>query len=74
MNEIRNRGKLMENLFKEEINKKLKNLVFIDLKEEYHLEDVNLPVGFSLTHKVRLSYRRIKEKELEEEINLEKNS
>ena len=44
----------MENLFKEEINKKLKNLVFIDLKEEYHLEDVNLPVGFSLP--IKLDY------------------
>ena len=72
MNEIRNRGKLMENLFKEEINKKLKNLVFIDLKEEYHLEDVNLPVGFSLPIKLDYLIEGIKEKELEEEINLEK--
>lgn len=72
MNEIRNRGKLMENLFKEEINKKLKNLVFIDLKEEYHLEDVNLPVGFSLPLKLDYLIEGIKEKELEEEINLEK--
>ncbi len=72
MNEIRNRGKLMENLFKEEINKKLKNLVFIDLKEEYHLEDVNLPVGFSLPIKLDYLIEGIKEKEIEEEINLEK--
>lgn len=62
----------MENLFKEEINKKLKNLVFIDLKEEYHLEDVNLPVGFSLPIKLDYLIEGIKEKELEEEINLEK--
>ena len=62
----------MENLFKEEINKKLKNLVFIDLKEEYHLEDVNLPVGFSLPLKLDYLIEGIKEKELEEEINLEK--
>lgn len=72
MNEIRNRGKIMENLFKEEINKKLKNLVFIVLKEEYHLEDVNLPVGFSLPIKLDYLIEGIKEKELEEEINLEK--
>ena len=44
----------MENLFKEEINKKLKNLVFIDLKEEYQLEDVNLPVCFTLP--IKLDY------------------
>ena len=62
----------MENLFKEEINKKLKNLVFIDLKEEYHLEDVNLPVGFSLPIKLDYLIEGIKEKEIEEEINLEK--
>lgn len=62
----------MENLFKEEINKKLKNLVFIDLKEEYHLEDVNLPVGFTLPIKLDYLIEGIKEKELEEEINLEK--
>ena len=62
----------MENLFKEEINKKLKNLVFIDLKEEYHLEDVNLPVGFSLPIKLDYLIEGIKEKELEEDINLEK--
>lgn len=62
----------MENLFKDEINNKLKNLVFIDLKEEYHLEDVNLPVGFSLPIKLDYLIEGIKEKELEEEINLEK--
>lgn len=62
----------MENLFKDEINNKLKNLVFIDLKEEYHLEDANLPVGFSLPIKLDYLIEGIKEKELEEEINLEK--
>lgn len=62
----------MENLFKEEINKKLKNLVFIDLKEEYHLDDIDLPVGFSLPIKLDYLIEGIKDKELEEEINLEK--
>ena len=62
----------MENLFKEEINKKLKNIVFIELKEEYQLEDIKLPVGFSLPIKLDYIIEGIKEKELEEEINLEK--
>ena len=72
MNKIRNRGDLMENLFKEEINKKLKNLVFIDLKEDYHIGEVNLPVGLSMPIKLDYLIEGIKEKELEEEINLEK--
>lgn len=62
----------MENLFKKEINKKLKNIVFIELKEEYQLEDTKLPVGFSLPIKLDYIIEGIKEKELEEEINLEK--
>jgi len=62
----------MENLFKEDINKKLKNLVFIDLKEDYHLGEVNLPVGLSMPIKLDYLIEGIKEKELEEEINLEK--
>lgn len=72
MNKIRNRGDLMENLFKEDINKKLKNLVFIDLKEDYQLGEVNLPVGLSMPIKLDYLIEGIKEKELEEEINLEK--
>lgn len=62
----------MENLFKEEINKKLKNIVFIDLKEEYKLGEVKLPAKFSLPIKLDYLIEGIKEKELEEEINLEK--
>ena len=62
----------MENLFKEEINKKLKNIVFIDLKEEYNLGEVKLPAKFSLPIKLDYLIEGIKEKELEEEINLEK--
>lgn len=72
MNKIRSRGDLMENLFKEDINKKLKNLVFIDLKEDYQLGEVNLPVGLSMPIKLDYLIEGIKEKELEEEINLEK--
>ena len=70
--EKENRGDLMESLFKEEFNNKLKNLVFIDLKEEYQLEDVKLPVGFSLPLKLDYLIEGIKEQELEEEISLEK--
>ena len=62
----------MENLFKDELNKKLKNLVFIDLKEDYQLGEVNLPVGLSMPIKLEYLIEGIKEKELEEEINLEK--
>ena len=62
----------MENLFKEELNKKLKNIVFIDLKEEYRLGELVLPSGFSLPIKLDYLIEGIKEKELEEEINLEK--
>lgn len=62
----------MESLFKEEFNNKLKNLVFIDLKEEYQLENVKLPVGFSLPLKLDYLIEGIKERELEEEISLEK--
>ena len=62
----------MENLFKEDINKKLKNLVFIDLKEDYQLGEVNLPAGLSMPIKLDYLIEGIKEKELEEEINLEK--
>ncbi len=62
----------MESLFKEEFKDKLKNLVFIDLKEEYQLEDVKLPVGFSLPLKLDYLIEGIKEQELEEEISLEK--
>ena len=72
MNKIISRGDLMENLFKEDINKKLKNLVFIDLKEDYQLGEVNLPVGLSMPIKLDYLIEGIKEKELEEEINLEK--
>ncbi|WP_273497671.1 tetratricopeptide repeat protein [Peptoniphilus rhinitidis] len=62
----------MENLFKEERNKKLKNIVFIELKKEYQLEDLTLPVGFSLPIKLDYIIEGVKDKELEEEINLEK--
>ncbi|MCI5643412.1 MAG: tetratricopeptide repeat protein [Peptoniphilus sp.] len=62
----------MENLFREEINKKLKNIVFIELKEEYQLGELKLPVGFSLPIKLDYIIEGIKDKELEEEINLEK--
>lgn len=62
----------MESLFKEEFKDKLKNIVFIDLKEEYQLEDVKLPVGFSLPLKLDYLIEGIKERELEEEISLEK--
>lgn len=62
----------MENLFREEINKKLKNIVFIDLKEKYQVEDITLAPGFSLPIKLDYIIEGLREKELEEEINLEK--
>lgn len=62
----------MENLFKEEINKKLKNIVFIELKEDHKIGEVTLSAGFSMPIKLDYLIEGIKEKELEEEINLEK--
>ena len=70
--EKENRGDLMESLFKEEFKDKLKNIVFIDLKEDYQLEEVKLPRGFSLPLKLDYLIEGIKEQELEEEISLEK--
>lgn len=62
----------MENLFRKEIDEKLKNIVFIELKEEYKLGDLKLPVGFSLPIKLNYLIEGINEHELEEEINIEK--
>lgn len=70
--EKENRGDLMESLFKEEFKDKLKNIVFIDLKEDYQLEEAKLPRGFSLPLKLDYLIEGIKEQELEEEISLEK--
>ena len=53
----------MENLFKEEINKKLKNIVFIELKEDHKIEEVTLVAGFSMPIKLDYLIEGIKEKE-----------
>jgi len=62
----------MKNLFRKEIDDKLKNVVFIELKEEYKIGDTVLPIGFSLPIKLDYLIEGINKKELEEEINIVK--